>query len=133
MERFPNAIDLDSDNDGWPDDVELDRGSNHLMRKATHVMYFGIDTGIFYGGGLTFYGGYTDDALEISLSGLMDIVFEELVILLCWFQFNGTIRFTPQNIQRPNVGYRKCRGLREIKHTEEATNEYVVQTTQSLP
>lgn len=79
----PDALDEDSDGDGWPDDVELDRGSDHLDKNSNpHLMYFGVDTGIFYAGGLTFYDGYTDDALEISLSGLMDIVFEELVILL---------------------------------------------------
>jgi hypothetical protein len=45
-------------------------------------MYFGVDTGFFYYGGLTFGEDYDGEAVEFSLSGLVDILTEELVIPL---------------------------------------------------
>ena len=45
-------------------------------------MYFGKDTGFFYAGGFTTHDEYHPDEMEISISQLSEIVFEEMVIPL---------------------------------------------------
>lgn len=86
QDTIPDVLDKDNDNDGWPDDVEFDRGSDVYDEKETpFTMYMGATTGIFYAGGLgpgSFSFEYDADHFEISLSGLSEIVFEELVIPL---------------------------------------------------
>lgn len=80
-DTIPDAVDDDDDNDYWPDTVELDRGSNHLDAEQTPLnQYFGITTGFFYYGGFETDSKYDAEALEISFSGLMEVVTEELVI-----------------------------------------------------
>jgi len=85
-ETIPDVIDDDNDNDGWPDLIELDRGSDIFDGDETPFnLYFGINTGIFYSGGLSsnsFSFDYDAESLEISISAFMEIVFEELVIPL---------------------------------------------------
>ena len=86
QDTIPDVLDDDNDNDGWPDDVEFDRGSDPFNGEQTpFTLYFGANTGIFYIGGLgpgSFGFEYNADHLELSLSGLSEIVFEELVIPL---------------------------------------------------
>ena len=86
QDTIPDVLDLDNDNDGWPDLVELDRGSDIFDESETPFsMYFGTNTGIFYAGGIgpgSFSFDYDADSFEVSLSGLSEIVFEELVIPL---------------------------------------------------
>ncbi|MGB0378698.1 MAG: hypothetical protein ACPGGE_07715, partial [Poseidonia sp.] len=86
QDTIPDVLDPDNDNDGWPDDVELDRGSDIFDEQSTpFTMYFGVNTGIFYTGGLgagSFSFEYDTDYVEISLSFVAEIVFEELVIPL---------------------------------------------------
>ena len=85
-DTIPDVIDDDNDNDGWPDLVELDRGSDIYDGEETPFnLYFGINTGIFYSGGLnsnSFSFDYNAESFEISISAFMEIVFEELVIPL---------------------------------------------------
>ena len=53
-DTIPDVIDDDNDNDGWPDLVELDRGSDIYDGDETPFnLYFGINTGVFYSGGLS--------------------------------------------------------------------------------
>ena len=86
QDTIPDVLDDDNDNDGWPDDVEYDRGSDPFDADETpFTLYMGINSGIFYLGGLgpgSFGFEYNADHFEISLSGLSEIVFEELVIPL---------------------------------------------------
>lgn len=86
QDTIPDVLDDDNDNDGWPDDVEFDRGSDPFDGDQTPFnLYLGANTGIFYIGGLgpgSFGFEYNADHLELSLSGLSEIVFEELVIPL---------------------------------------------------
>ena len=80
-DTIPDAVDEDDDNDFWPDTVELDRGSDPLDAGQTPFnQYFGINTGFFYYGGFTTDEKYDAEAFEISISGLMEVVTEELVI-----------------------------------------------------
>ena len=85
-DTIPDVIDTDNDNDGWPDLIELDRGSDIYDGDETPFnLYFGINTGIFYSGGLnskSFSFDYDAESFEISISAFMEIVFEELVIPL---------------------------------------------------
>jgi len=83
QDTIPDIIDEDNDNDGWPDDVEFDRGSDPFDFEETPFnMYMGFDTGFFYQGGFSTSSEYDEGSIEISLSGLLDIVTEELVIPL---------------------------------------------------
>ena len=83
MDTIPDVLDDDNDNDGWPDDVEQDRGSDYLDQDETPFnMYLGMNTGFFYLGGFSFTTEYQVDQPEFSVSGVSEIVFEELVIPL---------------------------------------------------
>jgi len=93
FDMIPDAVDSDDDNDGWPDLVELDRGTDSLDFKNTPFNnYFGITTGFFYLGGFESTDNYDPEAIEISVSGLLEVVTEELIIPLLlvpiyWFMF----------------------------------------------
>ena len=81
FDTLPDAIDDDDDNDGWPDIIEQDRGSDPLdVEKTPFNRYFGINTGFFYLGGFEASSSYDAEAFEISISGVIEIVTEELVI-----------------------------------------------------
>ena len=83
FDLIPDAVDDDDDNDGWPDLVELDRGTDPLDFKNTPFNnYFGMETGFFYLGGFEFTNEYEPEAIEISVSGLLEVVTEELIIPL---------------------------------------------------
>lgn len=80
-DMIPDAVDDDDDNDGWPDLLEQDRGSDPLDSQNTPFnKYFGIETGFFYLGGFDATGDYDAEAVEISVSGLLEVVTEELII-----------------------------------------------------
>ncbi|MBT5735577.1 MAG: hypothetical protein HN794_07150 [Euryarchaeota archaeon] len=85
-DTIPDVIDDDNDNDGWPDLVELDRGSDILDASETPFnLYLGINTGIFYSGGLngdSFSFDYDAESVELSISAFLEIVLEELLIPL---------------------------------------------------
>ena len=81
FDTLPDAIDSDDDNDGWPDDIEQERGSNHLDVEQTPLnQYFGIETGFVYYGGFVISSEYDAEEIEISLSGIIEIITGELVI-----------------------------------------------------
>ena len=102
---------VDGDNDGWPDDVELDRGSGIFDPESTPFnMYMEINSGFFYRGGLSgdsFTSEYDPESFEISLSALSEIVFEELVIPLLLVPIYFAIFFARRS------EFRKC--LKEIE------------------
>lgn len=80
-DMIPDAVDDDDDNDGWPDLLEQDRGSDPLDSQNTPFnKYFGIETGFFYLGGFDATDDYEAEAVEISVSGLLEVVTEELII-----------------------------------------------------
>ena len=81
QDTIPDVIDDDMDDDGWPNDVENDRGSDPLDPEQTPFnLYFGVNTGLFYLGGLSFSNDYQERSLEVSLSVVLEVVTEELVI-----------------------------------------------------
>ena len=82
-DMIPDAVDDDDDNDGWPDLVEQDRGTDPLNSENNPFNnFFGTTTGTFYYGGFEFGEEYDAEAVEISLSGLLEVVTEELIIPL---------------------------------------------------
>ena len=71
----------DNDNDDWPDDVEIDRGSDPFDETSNPLnMYFGINTGFIYMGGFKTTTEYDPSGFEMSLSVILDVVTEELMI-----------------------------------------------------
>ena len=81
LDTIPDVLDDDNDNDNWPDDVEIDRGSDPFDEKSNPFnMYLGFGTGLFYMGGLQFTTDYEPSGFEISLSVLIDVATEEMMI-----------------------------------------------------
>lgn len=121
QDTIPDVLDHDNDNDGWPDDVELDRGSDIFDEDETpFTLYFGLNTGIFYAGGLSgesFSLEYHADSMEFSVSGVMEIVFEELVIPLLLIPVYLGVFFSRRN------EFMRCLNRIELAMTIEELNE----------
>ena len=126
-DTIPDVLDDDNDNDGWPDDVELDRGSDIYDKEETPFnLYFNSNTGFFYSGGLSgdsFSSEYDAESIEISLSALSEIVFEELVIPLLLVPIYFAIFFARRS------EYKKClaeiesaKSLKELIELESKVN-----------
>ena len=126
-DTIPDVLDDDNDNDGWPDDVELDRGSDIYDKEETPFnLYFNSNTGFFYSGGLTgdsFSSEYDAESIEISLSALSEIVFEELVIPFLLVPIYFAIFFARRS------EYKKClaeiesaKSLKELIELESKVN-----------
>ena len=126
-DTIPDVLDDDNDNDGWPDDVELDRGSDIYDKDETPFnLYFDSNTGFFYSGGLSgdsFSSEYDAESIEISLSALSEIVFEELVIPLLLVPIYFAIFFARRG------EYKKClaeiegaKSLKELIELESKVN-----------
>ena len=81
QDTIPDVIDDDADGDGWPNDIENDRNSDPMDPEVTPFnLYMGAGTGVFYLGGFSFTSDYEPRALELSVSVVIEIVTEELVI-----------------------------------------------------
>ena len=81
LDTIPDVLDDDNDNDNWPDEVEIDRGSDPYDEDSNPFnMYFGFSTGFFYMGGLETTREYEPSGFEMSLSVVLDVVTEELMI-----------------------------------------------------
>lgn len=81
LDTIPDVLDEDNDNDDWPDEIEIDRGSDPFDENSNPLnMYFGINTGFFYMGGLKTTMEYNPSGFEMSLSVVLDVVTEELMI-----------------------------------------------------
>ncbi len=120
-DTIPDIIDFDNDNDGWPDDVEIDRGSDAFDAESTPFnMYMGMNTGFFYRGGLnadSFTNEYDPESFEISLSGLSEIIFEELVIPLLLVPIYFAIFFARRG------EFKKCLKKIELAESEKELME----------
>ena len=61
--------------------IEVDRGSDEFDPQSTpFTLYFGSSTGFFYEGGFSITDEYTTEGTEVSISGLIEIITEELII-----------------------------------------------------
>ena len=120
-DTIPDIIDFDNDNDGWPDDVEIDRGSDAFDTESTPFnMYMDMNTGFFYRGGLnadSFTSEYDPESFEISLSGLSEIIFEELVIPLLLVPIYFAIFFARRG------EFKKCLKKIELAESEKELME----------
>jgi len=127
MDTIPDVLDDDNDNDGWPDDVEQDRGSDYLDGSETPFnMYLGMNTGFFYLGGLGFTTEYQVDEPEFSVSGVSEIVFEELVIPLLLIPIYLSLYWSrSQNYKRILRGIEQCFDLDQLAMLEQDINRDV--------
>lgn len=127
MDTIPDVLDNDNDNDGWPDEVEQDRGSDYLDDSETPFnMYLGMNTGFFYLGGLGFSTEYQVDEPEFSVSGVSEIVFEELVIPLLLIPIYLSIYWSrSQNYKRILRGIESCYDLDKLAIYEQEINRDV--------
>jgi len=129
-DTIPDVLDHDNDNDGWPDDVELDRGSDRYDPDQTPFnMYFGVNTGFFYAGGLgpgSFSTDFHEDEMEFSMSGVSEIVFEELVIpFLLIPVYLGVFFARRQEYKRCLTTIEKAGSLPELHQVEKVVNDLV--------
>jgi hypothetical protein len=126
-DMIPDAVDDDDDNDGWPDSVEQDRRSDPLDPKNTPFNnILGITTGTFYHGGLEFDTEYDAEAIELSLSGLSEVVTEELVIPLLlipvYFYFFYSRRRLFEQLKK-DIDI--CPGHNKLNVLEKKINRYI--------
>ncbi|MDG1546662.1 MAG: hypothetical protein P8Q55_04660 [Candidatus Poseidoniaceae archaeon] len=123
-DMIPDAVDDDDDNDGWPDLLEQDRGSDPLDSQNTPFnKYFGIKTGFFYLGGFDATSDYKAEAVEISVSGLLEVVTEELIIPfllvpIYFFIFYSRRRYFKQLI----LEISHCKYQKELNKLEKKIN-----------
>ena len=126
-DMIPDAVDNDDDNDGWPDLLEQDRGSDSLDSQSTPFnKYFGIETGFFYLGGFEATSDYDAEAVEISVSGILEVVTEELIIPfllvpIYFFIFYSRRRYFKQLILEISL----CKNQKELNKVERKINQAI--------
>ena len=126
-DMIPDAVDNDDDNDGWPDLLEQDRGSDSLDSQSTPFnKYFGIETGFFYLGGFEATSDYDAEAVEISVSGILEVVTEELIIPfllvpLYFFIFYSRRQYFKQLILEISL----CKDQKELNKVERKINQAI--------
>jgi hypothetical protein len=80
FDTIPDIVDLDDDNDGWPDLIEEERGSDTFDEDETPFTMYGPESGFFFVPGKGFTNEYHNDGFEISLSWLFSALSSELII-----------------------------------------------------
>jgi hypothetical protein len=126
-DMIPDAVDNDDDNDGWPDLLEQDRGSDSLDSQSTPFnKYFGIETGFFYLGGFEATNDYDAEAVEISVSGILEVVTEELIIPfllvpIYFFIFYSRRRYFKQLSLEISL----CKNQKELNKVEKKINQAI--------
>ena len=126
-DMIPDAVDNDDDNDGWPDLLEQDRGSDSLDSQSTPFnKYFGIETGFFYLGGFEATSDYDAEAVEISVSGILEVVTEELIIPfllvpIYFFIFYSRRRYFKQLSLEISL----CKNQKELNKVERKINQAI--------
>jgi hypothetical protein len=126
-DMIPDAVDNDDDNDGWPDLLEQDRGSDSLNSQSTPFnKYFGIETGFFYLGGFEATSDYDAEAVEISVSGILEVVTEELIIPfllvpIYFFIFYSRRRYFKQLSLEISL----CKNQKELNKVERKINQAI--------
>lgn len=110
----------------------IDRGSDIYDEDETpFTLYFGVNTGIFYSGGLSgesFSLEYHADSMEFSVSGVMEIVFEELVIPLLLIPVYLGVFFSRRNeFIRCLNRIEEAMTIEELNEIEKVVNNFVKQ------
>lgn len=128
QDTIPDVLDLDNDNDGWPDDIEIDRGSDPFdVLETPFNMYFSTNLGIFYTGGLnaeSFTFQYNPDHLELSISAILDTVFEELLIPFLLIPiYLGFFLGQRNEYQQLLDKIERASSLRELREIEQESNK----------
>jgi len=124
---IPDAVDSDDDNDGWPDLLEQDRGTDPLDTKSTPFnKYFGIETGFFYLGGFDTTSDYEAEAIEISVSGIFEVVTEELIIPFLLVPIYFFIFYSRrQSFKRLSLEISLCKYQKELNKVEKKINQAI--------
>jgi hypothetical protein len=87
-DRIPDELDDDWDDDGYPNDFEIERGSDAWDKDNTPLnMYGEQDTGFYYKPGEGFIDSYDPEALEISVGAAISIISSEYLIPLLMLPF----------------------------------------------
>jgi hypothetical protein len=126
-DMIPDAVDSDDDNDGWPDLLEQDRGTDPLDTKSTPFnKYFGIETGFFYLGGIDTTSNYEAEAIEISVSGILEVVTEELIIPFLLVPIYFFIFYSRrQYFKRLSLEISLCKYQKELNKVEKKINQAI--------
>ena len=126
-DMIPDAVDNDDDNDGWPDLIEQDRGTDPLDTKRTPFnKYFGIETGFFYLGGFDTTNDYEAEAIEISVSGILEVVTEELIIPLLLVPIYFYIFYSRRRyFKQLSLEISLCKNQKELNKVERKINQAI--------
>jgi hypothetical protein len=127
QDTIPDVIDDDADGDGWPNDIENDRNADPMDPDVTPFnLYFGTGTGVFYLGGFSFTNEYEPRALELSVSIVIEIVTEELVIpflLIPIYILVGVFR--RRTFRGFDARIHACKDLEELSALEAQVNDLI--------
>ena len=127
QDTIPDVIDDDADGDGWPNDIENDRNADPMDPDVTPFnIYFGANTGVFYLGGFSFTNEYQPRALELSVSVVIEIVTEELVIpflLIPIYILIGVFR--RRTFRSFDARIHACKDLEALSALEAQINELI--------
>ena len=127
QDTIPDVIDDDADGDGWPNDIENDRNSDPMDSDLTPFnIYFGAGTGVFYLGGFSFTSEYQPRALELSVSVVIEIVTEELVIpflLIPIYILIGVFR--RRTFRAYDARIHACKDLESLSEIEAQINDLI--------
>ena len=126
-DSIPDAVDSDDDNDGWPDLLEQDRGTDPLDAQRTPFnKYFGMETGFFYLGGLDATGNYEAEATEISISAILEVVTEELVIPFLLVPIYFFIFYSRRrHFKQLSLEVSQCKSQKELNKIEKKINQAI--------
>jgi len=79
-DSIPDSLDFDDDNDGFPDEFEIRRGSDPMDASSDPFRrYFGFPTGFYIGGSEGFTTQYSENGIELSLSGFIGLITSEMI------------------------------------------------------
>ena len=108
---IPNEFDDDDDNDGFPDDVEIARGSNPKSAESDPLSDYG--GGFYYIPGEGFESSYQVNGFEISLGSFLHLLKSELIVPIVSSVFAIHVVFRKKRL------FKEIRNEIEMKDSEE--------------
>ncbi|MDP6099385.1 MAG: hypothetical protein QF566_04325, partial [Candidatus Thalassarchaeaceae archaeon] len=110
----------DDDNDGWPDLIEEDRGSDRFDEDQTPFnMYGGVNTGFFFAPGAGISRDYHVEGIELSISWLFSALSSELIIPIGLIPIYAVIRvFRTNNFRRFDTAIAEVSSISDLRELE---------------